>query len=244
MNSDRPSAAAATWPRFKVVATGGNPVPHPVEVPVLWIGTAERISAVAEMNHPRVFATSAKAAEPDHVVDMVFAKQNAADGGFNRWTINGAAYPDGMRMTEPMLRLSLGRRYRLRMRSESDDIHPIHLHRHSFEVTRIGGKPTSGIIKDVIMLAGYQEAEIDFVADNPGMTLFHCHQQMHMGFGVMAVFSYEKNRLKPGLKNSCRDLRDRFNSGYKHGPAPERTALSAGRTSGRERAVPYPAAAH
>jgi FtsP/CotA-like multicopper oxidase with cupredoxin domain len=27
-------------------------------------------------------------------------------------------------------------------RNVSDDIHPLHLHRHSFEVTRVGGKPT------------------------------------------------------------------------------------------------------
>src|ERR1035438_3049878 len=32
--------------RFKVVALDGNPVPSPVEVPVLWIGTAERVSAI------------------------------------------------------------------------------------------------------------------------------------------------------------------------------------------------------
>jgi FtsP/CotA-like multicopper oxidase with cupredoxin domain len=93
---------------------------------------------------------------------------------------------------EPMLRLTPGRRYRLRMRNESDDIHPIHLHRHSFELTRIAGKPTSGMVKDVVMLGGYQEAEVDFVADNPGPTLFHCHQQLHMDFGFMALFDYEK----------------------------------------------------
>jgi FtsP/CotA-like multicopper oxidase with cupredoxin domain len=36
------------------------------------------------------------------------------------------------------------------------------------------------VLKDVFMLGGYQEAEVDFVADNPGLTLFHCHQQLHM----------------------------------------------------------------
>ena len=41
--------------RFRVIALDGNPVPHPAEVPVLWIGTAERISAIVEMNHPGVF---------------------------------------------------------------------------------------------------------------------------------------------------------------------------------------------
>ncbi len=220
--------------RFRVVALDGNPVPHPVDVPVLWIGTAERVSAVVEMNHPgvfvlgdlsdddrghgmgivveyagargkpqwqkprpfkwdyTVFGASQAAADPDHVFDMVFVKDNAADGGFNRWTINGVAYPDTMQKVEPMLRLVSGRRYRLRMSNQSDDIHPIHLHRHSFELTRIAGKTTSGVLKDVVMLGGYQEAEIDFVADNPGLTLFHCHQQLHMDFGFMALFDYQK----------------------------------------------------
>lgn len=41
---------------------------------------------------------------------------------------------------------------------------------------------------EVVMLGGYQEAEIDFVTDNPGLTLFHCHQQLHMDFGFMALF--------------------------------------------------------
>jgi FtsP/CotA-like multicopper oxidase with cupredoxin domain len=31
---------------------------------------------------------------------------------------------------------------------------------------------------------------IDFVADNPGLTLFHCHQQLHMDFGFMTLFDY------------------------------------------------------
>ena len=52
-------------------------------------------------------------------------------------------------------------------------------HRHSLELTGIAGKPTAGVIKDVVMLGGFQELEFDFVADNPGPTLFHCHQRPH-----------------------------------------------------------------
>ena len=37
---------------FHVVALDGNPVPNPVTVPVLWLGTAERVSAIVEMTHP------------------------------------------------------------------------------------------------------------------------------------------------------------------------------------------------
>jgi hypothetical protein len=52
-----------------------------------------------------------------------------------------------------------GRRYRLKFRNASDDIHSLHLHRHSFEPVRVGGKPTAGVIKDVVMLGGFQEVE-------------------------------------------------------------------------------------
>ena len=40
---------------FSVVAMDGNPIPKPVTVPGLWLGTAERISAIVEMNHPGVW---------------------------------------------------------------------------------------------------------------------------------------------------------------------------------------------
>src|ERR1019366_7926564 len=40
---------------FKIVALDGNPVPTQADVPVLWLGTAERISAIVEMNHSGVW---------------------------------------------------------------------------------------------------------------------------------------------------------------------------------------------
>jgi len=41
-----------------------------------------------------------------------------------------------------------GKRYRLKFHNASDNIHPLHLHRHSFELICVGDKPTSGVIKD------------------------------------------------------------------------------------------------
>jgi FtsP/CotA-like multicopper oxidase with cupredoxin domain len=214
---------------FRVVALDGNPVPRPADVPVLWLGTAERISAVVEMSHPGVwvmgdladddrrdgmgvvveyagsngkpvwrkpapyrwdyrrFAEPGKTAQlPDHTIDMLFAKDNAAEQGFNRWTINGKAF-DMDHMTADW-RLERGKRYRLRMRNASDDLHPMHLHRHSFELTSVAGQPTAGVMKDVAMLGGYQTMEVDFTADQPGLSLFHCHMQLHMDFGFMGLF--------------------------------------------------------
>ncbi|MGH9765135.1 MAG: multicopper oxidase domain-containing protein, partial [Blastocatellia bacterium] len=218
---------------FLVTALDGNPVPNPIEVPVLWLGTAERVSAIVEMHHPGVWIMGdladddrrhgmgivveyagykgrplwvrpgpfrwsygrfakpgASTQAPDEVIDMAFAKRNAANEGFNEWTINDVSYPMMEGPAKPSHTLIQGKRYRIRMRNESDDIHPIHLHRHSFELSSLGGKATAGVLKDVVMVGGYQAAEVDFVADNPGMTLFHCHQQLHMDFGFMTLFSY------------------------------------------------------
>jgi FtsP/CotA-like multicopper oxidase with cupredoxin domain len=215
---------------FHVVSLDGNPVPKPTDVPVLWLGTAERVSAIVEMKHPGVwvmgdladddrnhgmgiaveyagrtgkpqwakpkpfhwdytqFGNDGAAAAPDATIEVTIVKHNAADNGFNRWTLNGEAF--SMETMKPMFTLNQGKRYRLKFRNASDDIHPLHLHRHSFELTRVAGKTTSGVIKDVVMLGGFQEVEFDFVADNPGDTLFHCHQQLHMDFGFMALFRY------------------------------------------------------
>jgi FtsP/CotA-like multicopper oxidase with cupredoxin domain len=134
-------------------------------------------------------AARATAPPPDDTFEMTFAKENTAEGGFNRWRINGAAYPMMQGMAPASFHLKEGKRYRLRMRNASDDIHPIHLHRHSFELTKLAGNSCAGVMKDVIMVGGYQEVEVDFTADNPGLTLFHCHQQLHMDFGFM-VFDY------------------------------------------------------
>jgi FtsP/CotA-like multicopper oxidase with cupredoxin domain len=119
---------------------------------------------------------------------MVFTKNNAALDGSNQWTINGTA--SSMKKMSPMYHVRRGRRYRLRMINASDDNHPVHLHRHSFELTRIAGNATAGVMKDVVMVGGYQQIQVDFVADSPGATLFHCHQQLHMDFGFMTLIDY------------------------------------------------------
>jgi FtsP/CotA-like multicopper oxidase with cupredoxin domain len=38
--------------------------------------------------------------------------------------------------------------------------------------------------------AAGKPAAVDFVADNPGDTLLHCHQALHMDFGFMQLMKY------------------------------------------------------
>lgn len=51
---------------FNVVAMDGNPLPKPVRVPVLWLGTGERISAIVQMNHPGVWVMGDLADDDRH----------------------------------------------------------------------------------------------------------------------------------------------------------------------------------
>jgi FtsP/CotA-like multicopper oxidase with cupredoxin domain len=115
-----------------------------------------------------------------------------------QWTINGQSYPDA-----PKIPLKQGQRYRLQFINRSSDNHPVHLHRHSFEVRTLGaeldkhgevkagsGKALRGVMKDVLLVDGQTQAEVEFTADNPGLTLFHCHQQNHMDLGFMRLFDY------------------------------------------------------
>jgi FtsP/CotA-like multicopper oxidase with cupredoxin domain len=116
---------------------------------------------------------------------LITARQGAADG-FDRYAIDGVSYDW---KTMPVTRkLELGRRYRLRFRNASGDIHPLHLHRHAFELTSLHGHATAGVMKDVVLVPPFQTTEVDITADMPGLSLFHCHMQQHMDFGFMALF--------------------------------------------------------
>ena len=84
-----------------------------------------------------------------------------------------------------------GKRYRMLFRNASGDQHPMHLHRHSFEVTKIDDRSTSGLMKDVVNVMPLQTLAVDFIADNPGDSLMHCHQQLHMDYGFMQIIKYK-----------------------------------------------------
>ena len=133
-----------------------------------------------------IFGAEQSAVAPDERVDLLFEKVPGGRGGYNRWTINGKSWPN----TNPLFTTQTGKRYRLAMTNKSGDNHPVHLHRHTFEVTKIGDKPTSGVLKDTINMTRFSTVEIDFVADDPGPSLIHCHHQDHQDEGFMGMVTY------------------------------------------------------
>jgi len=119
--------------------------------------------------------------EPDGRMTMVFK----ATGDGHHWTINGKSYPK----TDPIV-VRANRRYRWLLDNQSADAHPIHLHRHRFEIVRYADQPVSGIWKDVVVVPAWKQVEVDVPTTQPGPSLFHCHQQFHMDMGFMAMMRY------------------------------------------------------
>ena len=123
-------------------------------------------------------------------IELVFDSKFQGHGNEELWRINGLPYPQNSTADASPL-LQAGERYRLVMRNKSMDDHPMHLHRHTFEVKRLEDDvEIAGLRKDVVLVHSGKTVEVEFVADNPGKTLFHCHQQDHMDRGFMMVFHY------------------------------------------------------
>jgi FtsP/CotA-like multicopper oxidase with cupredoxin domain len=133
-----------------------------------------------------VFGKSgATAPAPEQNIEMIFEKIPGGAGKFNLWLVNGKPYPHDREFV-----LQQGVRYRLTMRNRTDDAHPMHLHRHLWEVVEVNGKTTSGLMKDTVVVPYFGRAVVDFTADHPGLSLFHCHIQQHMDYGFKALFRY------------------------------------------------------
>jgi len=128
------------------------------------------------------------AGETEHaeIIPLTFKKKFAGNRWVDYWTVNGKSFPK----TDPII-VQSNKRYRLKFDNQSDEAQPVHFHRHSFELKSIAGKPTSGVLKDVVVVPATSVVEAEFVADNPGATLFHCHQQLHMDYGFMTLIQYK-----------------------------------------------------
>ncbi|HUP02440.1 MAG TPA: multicopper oxidase domain-containing protein, partial [Bryobacteraceae bacterium] len=157
-------------------------------------GEPQWLAPPNEMWDYTLFGRDETAPEPTELRPLVFKQKWVGNRTIDHWTINGKEYPK----TDP-IRVRAGGRYRLVFDNQSGDMHPVHLHRHSFELIRIAGKPTRGVMKDVVGVMPRTKVEVDVVADNPGPSLFHCHMQLHMDFGFMTLMEYEGQPAPPPM---------------------------------------------
>ncbi|WP_019872889.1 multicopper oxidase domain-containing protein [Sporichthya polymorpha] len=112
--------------------------------------------------------------EPDRVHDLTLTSNSR---------INDQRYPDA----DP-LEVAAGELVRIRLTNTATIGHPMHLHGHPFWVVTAGG---NGPLKDTALVGpNGGVASFDFVADNNGTWMFHCHNHYHMENGLARLFDY------------------------------------------------------
>ncbi|WOO89497.1 multicopper oxidase family protein [Mollicutes bacterium LVI A0078] len=121
--------------------------------------------------------------KPDVNVNM----ELEMNGGY--WTINDQAFPDAQSIDVKegdVVEVTLSNN------SHMAETHPFHLHGHQFEVVETNGqKLDKSLILDTVDVEPGNEVVIRFVADNPGIWAFHCHNLIHAGLGMMTTLNYQ-----------------------------------------------------
>lgn len=103
------------------------------------------------------------------------------------WTLNGK--PHGQ--NKP-LDVRQGERIRLDFTNDTTMFHPMHLHGHTFQGINPGG--AVGARKDTTIVRPDENVSVEFVADNPGQWMIHCHNNYHQAGGMMLTLSYVTDR--------------------------------------------------
>ncbi|GAB4521662.1 MAG: multicopper oxidase family protein [Roseibium sp.] len=101
--------------------------------------------------------------------------------GYTFWSINRTAWPgDIPGPLDPLATLRLGKSYILRLRNESPNAHPIHLHGVSFRLLRSNKRKLAPLVTDTALLMEEETMDVALVAD----WAFHCHVIEHQKTGL------------------------------------------------------------
>ncbi len=120
------------------------------------------------------------------------------------WRINAETYiaADPFAGITP-LPVRHGEHVRMTLVNQTPAFHPMHLHGHTSQVRAIGTNRAhyrdgvadtplpAGARKDTVQVAPGQRIAVDFVADNPGQWLHHCHNTYHLAAGMATIVSYQ-----------------------------------------------------
>jgi FtsP/CotA-like multicopper oxidase with cupredoxin domain len=105
--------------------------------------------------------------------------------GYNFWSINRTPWAgDAAEGVGPLAVLEMGKSYVLRLRNESPNLHPIHLHGLVFSPLKSNLRKLPPLLTDTMLLLKDEVVEIALVADNPGDWAFHCHVIEHQKTGL------------------------------------------------------------
>ena len=102
------------------------------------------------------------------------------------WAFNGNIGGYDLTLAE----IDLGRVVVLRVWNDTAWSHTMHLHGQHFWVqSREFGKNHYHLLRDTCLMQPGEKADLIFVADNPGLWLFHCHMLEHHAAGMGGVIA-------------------------------------------------------
>lgn len=123
-------------------------------------------------------------------MDRVSGDMSAMNMDYDTFTINGRSFPD----TTP-LKVKKGERVRIRViNAGTSTIHPMHLHGHQFKIVATDGNPvpeSAQLTRNTLPIHPGETYDIEFIANNPGTWLFHCHELHHADGGMIVPVVYE-----------------------------------------------------
>jgi FtsP/CotA-like multicopper oxidase with cupredoxin domain len=163
------------------VTVGGGPLPAP---------GSTRTLPVFDPLHYGVPAADPVASAP---VDASFPILLTEQPGFHDGSIqlvhdiNGASSPN-----VPPITVHEGEVVRLHIVNDTPEFHPMHLHGHTMSVLSRNGDPVTGspVRLDSVLVGPHETWDVVFLADNPGLWMFHCHVLLHAAFGLTMSVNY------------------------------------------------------
>lgn len=168
---------------------GATPPPNtrPAELDGRVLGAADLVAAERVRLPP---------GRPDRTYDVALG---GGDNGYV-WTINGRPHGEN----EP-LPVREGERVRLNFKNSTTMFHPMHLHGHTFQLRRRDGG--AGPRKDTTIVRPNDPVSVEFLADNPGQWMVHCHNVYHQQGGMMVTLSYVGDRSSQALGERAAPVR-------------------------------------
>ena len=102
------------------------------------------------------------------------------------WAFNGQVGGYDLTLAD----LSLGDVVVLKVWNDSRWQHGMHLHGHHFWVaSKEFGDTPKPVLRDTYLMEPGEKADLIFIADNPGLWLFHCHMLEHHAAGMGGVIA-------------------------------------------------------
>jgi multicopper oxidase len=136
------------------------------------------------------FDPSPITATPDRTYPVALSVMQAPGGG--QWFINNESWPN---VTPTQVTYGETIQFDLTTTTPSPNhVHPMHMHGHFMRLMGTAGGTTHAPLMDTILImpAGLpgDTWSAQWVADNPGSWLYHCHEMMHMARGMMTLVDY------------------------------------------------------